>query len=188
MGWLSAIFRGKGAPPLRYVESGSQLARELQEALALPGWENGTATLSPTESRAVELRISEFQAMANQQMGGETYMPSALADKLRSTLASEALRDLATLSWKYESALPENWKEHVSTYLKAWSLLPADAFALLELGRLLAKAGLIAEAKRVLNVVLLFPAFAESYYSEPQGSKIAAGFVELAKNSLRDLE
>jgi hypothetical protein len=108
---------------------------------------------------------SDFQKVANEVAGGEAVFHPEIVDQLRRTQSAEGLQRLATDGWQFSEELPENWKKHVSTYLKAWAfgLCPT---VLLDLAGLLTKAGYKSEAQEALQVALLYPTYASDPCSQ----------------------
>ena len=159
MGILKKLFsfgKKSGGP---YIDKGSAMARKLTATLNLPDWKGPSPIhYTDAEVRAINKDISGFQEQANQRGGeGKVFVVrSDLVPTMQQMFAASALTTLANDSWKFSSDLPTNWKQCVSSYLKAW-VIEFDPLCLIDLGDLLVKAGHRAEAKEVFQVALLFP-------------------------------
>jgi len=180
---LLGIGKSKANP---YVDAGVALLFKLTSSLNLPGWKDGLPTYTKSEIEAIDRRIANFQKMANDELGGNVRFHPEIVQDLQRTLAAEALLELAGDEWKFSEEIPQDWRERVATYLKAWagSLNP---LALLELGDLLVKVGYRSEAREAFQVVLLFPTYAATYYRGQQKAELVESIVISAKESIRDL-
>jgi hypothetical protein len=76
---LNALF-GRGKNPAKaYVDAGMALTQRLVTSLNLPGWRDLEPTYSADQLEAIEGRLSGFQQMANDELGGEVkFHPEAL--------------------------------------------------------------------------------------------------------------
>ncbi len=101
-------------------------------------------------------------------------------------MSAEALIEVASDAWKFSDEIPADWKEIVATYLKGWAA-SFNPRALTELGELLMKVGYRSEAKEVFRVLLLFPTYAETYFSGQQTRELVDDIVNAAKESLHEL-
>jgi hypothetical protein len=170
-----------------YVDAGLAITHALAIKFNLPDWDASCLpNYTKEEIDAINRRASQFQGMADETLGGEARFHSEVIPDIQRMLAGEALAELAGDVWKYSDELPKNWKQCVSTYLKAWasSLSP---LVLLDLGNLLARAGSLTEAKETFEVVLLFPSYADTYYGKHQKSGLVKSITDSAKVSLREL-
>lgn len=183
MGFIGKLFGKEKSQP--YVDAGMSLIFKLARSLSLTDWNEGLPNYSPEELAVINHRLSEFQKMADTELQGETtFHPEAL-QKIQRTLAGESLIEYAGEQWKFEDDVPANWKNLVSTYLKAWAscLYPQ---ALLELGELLVKVGCRNEAKEVFQIVLLFPTYAETMWGK-NDDELLDSIISSAKEALQDL-
>ena len=184
---LHALIGTAEKPMNPYLAAGIVLTHKLVTSLSLSGWEEPPPKYTPDELEAIERRLSIFQQIANEEPDGEgTFHPSE-APQLERMLAGEALRELANRPWKYSDEIPSNWKECVATYLKAWIAQP-DPLILLDLGELLVRVGHISKAKESFDVILLFPAFADSFYEGQDAPELVDDIVRSAKEHLQDLD
>jgi len=166
-----------------------RLTYNLIQSLRLDGWDNLLPVYTPEEMRTIESELSKFQEIANDVVGGEARFHPEVVGPITRMQTAQALEDLAGRDWKFtdKSELPEDWKARVSTYLKAWAsnLNPS---ALREMADMLVKAGYKTEAKQALEVILLFPTYADVYFSGADGSaELTNRIVKDAKDSLNDL-
>jgi hypothetical protein len=121
VGLLKTLLGTEEEKPVKpYLDSGMALTHKLATSLDLSGWKEPQPTYTPDELEAIERRLSSFQRMANEELGGEAKFHPDVAPKIQRMLAGEALRELADSPWKYSDDIPSNWKECVATYLKAW--------------------------------------------------------------------
>lgn len=186
MGMQRRLFRMEKGKTKPYIDAGMVLVDKLTASLNLSGWKDGLPTYTHSEIESINRRTSSFQNIANEEMGANAYFHPAIVQDLRRTLAAEALLELAGDKWKFSEEVPQEWRECVATYLKAWSL-SYNPMALLELGDLFVKAGYRSDAKETYKVVLLFPTYADSYYAGQPKQKLVKSIVKSAKESLRDL-
>jgi hypothetical protein len=100
--------------------------------------------------------------------------------------AALALKSLADYQWRWADELPPNWKDCVSSYLKAWASV-FDPNALLDLADLLVRAGCQSEAKQAYQVVLLFPTYADTFFGKQQSPGLVEGIVNRAKEALQEI-
>ena len=183
MGFISNIFgKGKNQP---YVDAGTALVFQLIRSLNLSDWNEGLPNYSSEELEVIDRRFSQFQKIANEELGGEAkFHPDALP-KIQRMLTGEALAEFAGEQWKFADDVPANWKNLVSIYLKAWtSRLDPQTF--LDLGDLLIKAGHQSEAKKIFQAVLLFPTYAKTMWGE-DNDELLNLIIGRAKDSLQDL-
>jgi hypothetical protein len=183
MGFIAKIFGKEKSQP--YVDAGTALVFELSRSLNLTDWNEGLPNYSPEELEIIQKRLSQFQKIANSELGGEAkFHPDALPE-LQRMLAGEALTEFAGEQWKFSDDVPANWKNLVSIYLKAWvSRLDPQTF--LDLGDLLVKASHQNEAKKVFQTVLLFPTYAKKMWGK-DNDELLDLIVGRAKESLQDL-
>lgn len=157
MGILKKLFSlGKKTEGL-YIDEGLALVGRLATTLSLPDWKGSSPIYyTDEEIKAINRNISKSQQQLDETGGaGKTFVVrSDLVPTIQGIWAAQALTTLANDSWKFSRDLPANWKQCVSTYLKAW-VLEHDPTCLLELGDLLVGAGRRTEAKQVFQIVLL---------------------------------
>jgi hypothetical protein len=184
MSLLGKLFgKDKGQP---YVDAGTALAFRLPRFLNLPDWHEGLPEYTPEEIAAIDRRLSQFQKIANSELGGAAAFHPDVIPKLQRMLAGEALTKFAREKLlSLSEDIPTDWKPIASSFLKAW-VSSLDPLILLELGDLLAKTGYSNEAKDVLQVVLLFPTYAETLWGETN-AELLERIVSEAKEALRDL-
>ncbi len=163
------------------------LAYELVTSLNLPDWNEARAGYRPDEMDAINRELSSFQKMANEELGGEAKFHPDVGPELTRKLTAQALVDLADHECAYADIAPANWKNYAATYLKAW-VAQLDPLTLMRLGELFAKAGLRNEAKDTLRVVLLFPTYADTYYSGQRNVDLVDDIVNSAKEALEQLQ
>jgi hypothetical protein len=187
MGFISSLFWIKKRREKQYLDAGLSLIQKLVTSLNLPGWENLLPVYSPQEMEAIDKRFSNFQAIANKEVGGEAKFNPDAAQTLKRILAAEALAEHARNSWTYAEEIPKSWKNIVATYLKSWASR-ADPFILLNLAEFLVKSGSIIEAKETLRVILYFPPYADIYYSGNPDNEMVDKIIKLTKESLEDLK
>lgn len=192
---LGKLFGSHKAHPEPYVDAGIQLIHNIVERLSLPGWGVGPF-LDPKhtseEIHAIEKSLSSAEGVPPEGLMAQAASSPEAADVLRHTFVASALRELAG-RWRFstDGGLPEDWRDCVSTYLKAWAcdLMPME---LLDMAELLAKAGYKGEAKQALEVVLLFPSYTPRTQiahslSSGEASRLARKIVDDAQNALREL-
>jgi hypothetical protein len=175
-----------------YVRGGVVLTQELVTSLDLVGWQELVPSYTPDEVAAIDQELRSVQRIADdvakERWGAGSTMvvnPHVLPDIQRMYVAI-ALRDLAYYQWFFEDELPPNWKDLVSTYLKAWTV-KLDPNHLVELAELLIRAGHRSEAKQAYQVVLLFPTYADIYFAKQQTPELVDGIVNRAKEALNEL-
>lgn len=158
----------------------------MTRALNLPGWNEGLPNYTDEEIAAIDRSLSQFQNMANRELGGDaTFHPNVISE-IRRKLAGDALAELARYKLMIQSEdIPTDWKPIASEFLKAWASL-LDPLSLLELGDLLAKVGCKNEAKEVFQVVLLFPTYAKTHWGKSD-DKLLESIVSQAKEKLQNL-
>jgi hypothetical protein len=186
MGILNRLFGVQKSKAKPYVDFGMAVLYKLTVSFNLAGWKDGLPTYTQSEMEAIDRRMSSFQKMANDELGGEARFHPEIIQELQRTLAAEALLEHAGNGWKFSDEIPEDWKERVATYLKAWAS-SLNPIALLQLGDLLAKVGHGSEAREVLQVVLLFPTYAETFYHGQQNADLVESIVGSARESLSSL-
>jgi hypothetical protein len=169
-----------------YVDAGVALIHKLNATLNLPDWRELLPTYTEEEMEAINRRWSDFQRTANEVGGGDVKFHPEIVPDLQRMLTAEALADLAGAPWKFSDELPTRWRQCVSTYLKAWAA-DFNPLALLDLGDLLVKAGYRTEAKEVFQVLLLFPTYANTYYSGQQKPQLVENISGSARERLREL-
>jgi hypothetical protein len=179
------LFRRQKKTAEPYLEAGAALTHQIATSLNLVIWKDNSFLYTAEEVEAIEGHISSFQKMADQEAGGSAKFHSDIIPDLQRVLSAQALAELAG-SWKYADELTLNWKNCVSSYLKAYAA-HLDPMVLLDLGELLVKAGYRSEAKQVFRAVLLFPTYAETFYGGPADPELLDKIVSSAKESLRDL-
>jgi len=183
VGILGKLFRKQRQP---YVAAGVRLTNDLVTTLGLTDWPNFEPDYRPDEIEAIETKLSGFQNMANEEMGGQAGFHRDIAPDITRLLAAQALNDLTARECEWPDEVPPNWRDYVSTYLKSWAAL-LDPFTLYKLGEFLLKAGRRNEAKRVFDVILLFPTYAETYYDGEPDLHFVNGIVSEAKKHLAEL-
>jgi len=169
-----------------YVDAGIAVMHKLITKFNLLDWKDLLPSYTEEETEAINERWSRFQRMANEAAGGDAKFHPEILPDLQKMLVGEALAQLAGDSWKFSDQLPTNWKGCVSTYLKAWAS-HLDPLSLLDIGELLTRAGYPIDAKEVFQVVLLFPTYADTYYSGQQKLELVKNIVDSAKESIDDL-
>ena len=172
MAWLGKLF---GGSPKAYVDAGVRLTHELVVSLGLADWKDLLPDYTAEEIEAMDRELSNFQqiadGMAAEQEGPGAQMlihPEA-APEIRRMLMGQGLENLAARDWRFfgEDRIPDNWRQCVSTYLKAW-VCTLSAGVLLEVGDLLSRVGRKQEARKAFEVVLLYPRYIEN---RDRGSK-----------------
>ncbi|MFH1595162.1 MAG: hypothetical protein ABIG94_02155 [Pseudomonadota bacterium] len=186
MGLLRRILGWEKKQDKPYVDAGMAVMHKLITKFNLLDWKDLLPSYTDEEIEAINKRWSRFQRMANNVGGGDVKFHPEILPDLKRMLVGEALAELAGDSWKFSDQLPTNWKECISTYLKAWASY-LDPLSLLDLGELLTRAGYLIEAKEVFQVVLLFPTYANTYYAGQQKPELVKSIVDSAKESLKDL-
>jgi hypothetical protein len=175
--------KGKSQP---YVDAGMASTFKLCHSLNLPDWNDGLPSYTAEEIAAIDRELSRFQQIANSELGGEAKFHPEVVPALQRLWAGEALTELARKKLMLQSEdTPTDWKPIASTLLKAWASR-LDPRTLLELADLLAKVGCKNEAREVLQVVLLFPTYAETLWGKSD-DKLLEGIVCEAKENLRHL-
>jgi hypothetical protein len=163
MSLFSELFgKGKSQP---YVDAGTALTFTLCRSLNLPDWNNGLPDYTPEEIAAIDRELSRFQHIADSELGGKAAFHPDVAPKLVRLWAGEALAEFARAQLFQSDETPKDWKPIASTFLKAWASR-LDPRTLLELADLLTKVGCKNEANQVLQVVLLFPTYAETLWGK----------------------
>lgn len=125
--------------------------------------------------------MRNFQRMADaeaQRMGHEQmHFHPEIAEPMQRMFGADALRHLAGPSigsWEPDDVCPSDWKERVSTYLKAWAM-NLDPDAMLDMARLLALAGHKEEARQAAAIVAQrFPSYAPRFYSGSKPELVAS--------------
>lgn len=164
MGLFGKFFGNKKSQP--YVHAGRTLTLKLTRSLNLPGWNEGLPNYTHEEIAAIDRSLSQFQNMANRELGGDAKFHPDVIPEIQRKLAGDALAELARYKLMIQSEdIPTDWKPIASAFLKAWASL-LDPLSLLELGDLLAKVGCKNEAKEVFQVVLLFPSYAKTLWGK----------------------
>jgi len=169
-----------------YLDAGVALTHRLASTLGLTDWKDLLPTYTEEEIEAINRKQVGFQKMANQVAGAEVRFHSEILPEIQRTLVGGALTDLAGSAWKFSRELPTNWRQCVSTYLKAWSA-QLNPLTLLDLGDLLVKAGYPTEAKAVFQTLLLFPTYANTYYGGKEQSDLVQSITESAMERLSKL-
>jgi hypothetical protein len=185
MGLLRRILGLEKKAGKPYIDAGVALTHTLTTKLSLPGWKDLLPTYTEQEMGAINKRWSGFQKMANEVVDGDAKFHPGILPDLQRTLAAQALAEHAGDPWKFSDQLPTNWRECVSTYLKAWAA-HCDPLYLLDIGALLVRSGYRTEAKDVFQIVLLFPTYADTYYGQ-QEPDLVQSIVDAANESLQDL-
>lgn len=155
MGFLSKVFGVRKSKPLPYLDAGIQLQCKLIQSLRLRGWQNLLPVYTPEEEEAIPRGMAQFQQMANEEARGEALFHPDAIGAIQRQVAGQALEGLAerNLILTDTSELPNDWKERLSTYLKAW-LCDLNPSAMRGVANLLSKAGYRAEANKALRVAL----------------------------------
>lgn len=168
-------FLGKLREPKKvYTDQGVLLTKRLIDLLELRDWKGGLPIYRYEETRAIDREMGDFQLMADKEIGGKAgFHPDAVQVVLRIS-AAQGLADLADQDWLVLDEadnlkvdhFPSDWKDRISTYLKAWAS-GLDPDVLIHLSQLLILAGYKGEAKDILGLVLSdFPAFAPRFFAE----------------------
>jgi hypothetical protein len=196
MGLLEKLFGSEKRAANPYLEAGCQLIPKIADLLNLTEWRQGKLPgYTPQEVDAINREVDWFQKMADsvaseQVPGSEMLFHPEAIDPVQRMCVATALEDLAGSGWRYsfdEEKLPENWKSDVSTYMKSWVCSP-NPIVLLEMAELLARAGHKGEARKALQVVLLFPTYGHDYYCGREGTEqLVNDIVEDAQKGLRNL-
>jgi hypothetical protein len=153
-------------------------------ALNLEGWQDGQPVTSSDERKAIEAKILQFHLDANEVAGHEVSFSREASNIIKSRLTAEALEELAGSRWKGKDALPQDWKQSVSTYLKAWAVR-LSPWVLIDLARLLIWAGYRSEAKEALNTVVdWFPVYSPRYWTGDVDSSLMDMIMANARNLL----
>lgn len=155
MGFLGKLFGVRRGKPKPYLDAGIQLQCKLIQSLRLEGWQNLLPVYTREEDEAISKGMSLFQQIANEEAGGEALFHPDAIGAIRRQVAGQALEGLAerNLMLTDTSELPNDWKERLSTYLKAW-LCDLNPSAMRGVANLLSKAGYKAEANKALRVAL----------------------------------
>jgi len=170
-----------------YVAAGVQLTNRLVTNLGLSDWTTEyEPEYRPDELGAIQNKLSGFQRLADEEMGGNASFHESVTPELTRLLAAQALNDLAARECEWPDELPPNRRDYASTYLKSWAA-QLDPFTLYKLGELLAKADHPKEVKDVFKVILLFPMYAETYYAGEPDLHFVDGIVNDAKEYLSTL-
>ncbi len=188
MGFLRKLFgtdKRKGKP---YVDGGMRLLANLVQSLGLDDWPNYLPNYTAAEQEAIVSQLNEFQKIANEEIGGQALFHPEVVGPIQRTQIAVALKDLAGEDWIFtdKSEVPKDWKLRVSTYLKAWAA-GLDPVCLSEMADLLARAGHRTEARDALEVVLLFPTYANVFYRGHDASETANRIVSDAQTALQNL-
>jgi hypothetical protein len=186
MGFLKRLFGKEKADDNPYVVSGLTTLLRLPSALSLPGGNEGILNYTPDEKEAIERELASFQKLANENMGGEAVFHPEAIEPLQRTLTANALLELAEMACMFSDDTPEDWKAISATYVKAW-MATFNPQALQGLGNLMLRAGQNTEAKAVLQVLLLFPTYANTYFADKQTPDVVNSIVSQARDSLRAL-
>ena len=174
---LFSRFRSKN--PNDYPNAGAHLMRALAETLPLEDWRHGVPDYTVKESDAINRELSSFQRTADAVAGGPAVFHPGVIEPIRGTFIAQALKNLAN-----QDSGPSDWKNRISTYLKAW-MACADPEVLLEMAHLLAGRGYAEEAKRTYEVVLLFPGYAPHFFGKARNtSELVEFIVERARSEL----
>lgn len=179
-----------------YVVGGIGSSAKIADSLQLPGWREGIPmSYTREEVIAINRELStlkgQFDEYAAGKGGREALVSPVARDAIRSACAATALAGLGG-RWTHSDSedLPVDWKNCVSSYLKAWRCDLAPR-VLLDMAELLAKAGYKNEAKHALQAVLLFPAFAPHYFAQTMSSEeiydFASGIAGRARELLKPL-
>ena len=183
---LSRIFGRKKSKAKPYTDAGVALIFKLTTSLNLPGWKEGLPSYTLLEMEAISRKMSSFQQTADDVIGEPAAFHPEVVPDIQRMMSAEALIEVASDAWKFSDEIPADWKEIVATYLKGWAA-SFNPRALTELGELLMKVGYRSEAKEVFRVLLLFPTYAETYFSGQQTRELVDDIVDAAKESLHEL-
>ena len=177
MGFLGKLFGTQN-----YVDSGVQLTLKIVESLSLTGWQ----TYTHEETDAINGKLSGLKRSFNEYAGGEVDFHEA-AEGIQRMFIAEALHELAGKGLLHKRTYRrEDWKDRVSTYLKAW-VCNFDAPVFLDMAELLAEAGYKDEARQALQVVLLFPSYALKKWGSRPDDLLVRSIVEDAQEALENL-
>lgn len=192
MGLLDILFGGQKS----YADAGFALIIKLTASFNLPGWKDGLPDYTPAEIEAIARNIDSFQEMANKEAGGKVKFHPEIIPKLHGMLAADALIELAEMKFDEICAAAgsitaildgrhniSNFKERLSTLLKAWAS-NLNPKAMLEVGRILVDAGHVSEAKDAFRVILMFPSYSGKYYAGNQTPEMLDKIVKEARESL----
>lgn len=183
LNWILGRKKSKTKP---YIDAGVALIFKLTSSLNLPGWKEGLPSYTLLEMEAINRRMSSFQKTANDVIGEPAvFHPEAIPD-IQRMMSAEALIEMASDAWKFSDEVPADWRDIVATYLKGWAA-SFNPRALTELGDLLIKVDCRNEAKEVFRVLLLFPTYADAYFSGQQTRELVDDIVNSAKDSLQKL-
>ena len=174
----------KEAPTKPYVEAGFRLTYKLVDSLSLEGWAGTISSYTEKEAKAVK----QSRAGVQKEFGDVRLHPETgrlIAGRYRSQAAT-ALRDLAGEGWAFtrKEALPPDWKQRISTYLKSWAA-DFSPFSMHGVAELLILAGYKSEAKEAWQVFLLYPPGARTIPGLASGPR--PRLFESTKENLRKL-
>jgi hypothetical protein len=182
VGLLTKLFGSAKKPAKPYVDAGVTLTHRLVASLELEGWqENGLPIYTREEADAIEKSLHDIQRKFNEEAGGEVVFYPEIVGEMQRSFAASGLQNMANQNWKWRTDFPVDWRKSVSTYLKAWTC-DLNPTAMLDMARLLIKAGYKGEARDALQVVLLFPS-----YDPAPNSGLAAKVLQYANDALQDL-
>jgi hypothetical protein len=182
MGLLTRLFGSAKKPAKPYLDVGVALTHRLVASLELGGWqENGLPIYTQEEAVAIEKSLHDMQRTFNEEAGGEVVFHPEIVGEMQRSFAASGLQNLANHSWRWRTDFPVDWRKSVSTYLKAWAC-DLNPTAMLDMARLLIKAGYKGEAREALRVVLLYPT-----YDPAPDSGLAQKVVQWANEVLESL-
>lgn len=159
-----------------YPKAGTAFVYQLIAVLRLTGWENGLPLFTEKEQEAIQAGLDRFQEDVNEQMGGPAVFHPDAAPVIQRQIGADALKDLASEGeilgipgiddfFADDDEPQRNWKDRVSTYLKAW-VMCLDPTILVAVSSLLARAGYKKEARDALKVVVShFKGYAPKFYA-----------------------
>jgi hypothetical protein len=153
-----------------YVDTGMALVFRLSAEFNLPDWNNGLPDYTPAELEAIQHGLDRFQAMADEEMGGNAAFHPDAVKTLQRHVAGEALGDYAQhlaleITGNQEGANTTDWRLAVSAYLKAWSS-KLDPMTMLNMADFLARIDKKEAARAAYQVVLHVPTYAGTLWGE----------------------
>jgi hypothetical protein len=95
-----------------YVAAGVRLTNELVTTFSLTDWPNFEPDYRPDEIDAIDARLSGFQRLADQEMGGKAFFHREVAPDIQRLLAAQALNDLAARECEWPDEFPPNWRDY----------------------------------------------------------------------------
>jgi hypothetical protein len=185
VGLLKALFGAPNPPARPYLDQGLALTKKLIGLLGLSDWASDTPQYTPEEMRAIDQGLRTAQRTADQV--NDARLRSEIIDPMRRIEGAEALHDLAGRHWGISSECPDDWRERISTYLKAWAM-QLDPDVLLDMSVLLAIAGCRGEAITAAQIVANhFPSYAPRYFGGTADQNLVAQIVASARETVLEI-